>query len=373
MNAGFNRIFQTILILVLTFFLFLILDFFFGKNLTNFLFVDNKPVISHPIYHHDLDKNLNKFQVYNNVFKYRLCTNEYGFKSNCDVKNKQSKFINYAFIGDSFTEGVGLNYEDTFVWKFAEKKNSKVVVNLGVASYSPKIYYKKIHYLLNQGFIFERIIIFIDVGDIYDENKYELINNKSIKKKSDLESLNFIYQDHSSLYKAIKILKEYLPITDLSYVKIINLKNSIANNNKGSDDVSQKDNLLINSRWTYENRFSQKDSKWVKKGIDESKHYFDKIFELGKTYDFKISLAVYPWPAQILYDDNTGKEKIENLWKLYCKNRCEYFINYIDDFHKIKQKTNKNQIVKLYYFKNDVHFNKFGNDFLFNKLIKIFN
>ena len=81
--------------------------------------------------------------------------------------------------------------EDTFVGKFAEKKNSKVVVNLGVASYSPKIYYKKIHYLLNQGFIFERIIIFIDVGDIYDENKYELINNKSIKKKSDLESLNF--------------------------------------------------------------------------------------------------------------------------------------------------------------------------------------
>ena len=60
-------------------------------------------------------------------------------------------------------------------------------------------------YLLNQGFIFERIIIFIDVGDIYDENKYELINNKSIKKKSDLESLNFIYQDHSSLYKAKKI------------------------------------------------------------------------------------------------------------------------------------------------------------------------
>ena len=163
--------------------MFLILDFFFGKNFKNFLFLDNKSVISHSVYHHDLDKNVSKFQTYKNVFKYRLCTNEYGFKSTCDVKNKQSKFINYAFIGDSFTEGVGLNYEDTFVGKFAKKKNSKVVVNLGVTSYFPKIYYKKIQYLLNQGFTFERIIIFIDVGDIYDENFYELIDNKSIKKK----------------------------------------------------------------------------------------------------------------------------------------------------------------------------------------------
>ena len=34
---------------------------------------------------------------------------------------------------------------------------------------------------------------------------------------------------------------------------------------------------------------------------------------------------------------------------------------------------NKNKIVKLYYFKNDAHFNKTGHDFIFNKLIKIFN
>ena len=373
MNISFNKISQTILVLLLSFFLFLILDFFFGKNFINFFFVNNKPVISHSVYHHDLDRNVSKFQRYSSVSKYRLCTNEYGFKSNCDAKNKQSKFINYAFIGDSFTEGVGLNYEDTFVGKFAKKKNSKVVVNLGIASYFPKIYYKKIQYLLNQGFTFERIIIFIDVGDIHDENSYELIDNKSIKSKSALESINLIYQDYSNLYKTKKILKTYLPVTFLGYVKIINLRNFIINNNKGSENHPSRDNLLINSRWTYENKFSEKDSKWIKKGIDESKHYIDKIFELGKTYDFEISLAVYPWPAQILYDDDTGKVEIGNLWKIYCKNRCEYFINYLDDFHEMKKRINKNKIVKLYYFKNDVHFNKIGNDFIFNKLIKIFN
>jgi len=373
MKKGFNKISQTILVLVSSFFLFLTLDLFFGNNYVNFFIANNKPVISHSVYHHDLDRNVSKFQRYSSVGKYRMCTNEYGFKSNCNTKNKQSKFINYAFIGDSFTEGVGLNYEDTFVGKFAKKKNSKVVVNLGVGLYSPKIYYKKIQYLLNQGFKFERIIIFIDVGDIYDENSYELIDNKSIKSKSALESINLIYQDYSNLYKTKKILKTYLPVTFLGYPKIKNLRNFIINNNKGSNVISQTDNLLINSRWTYENKFSEKDSKWIKKGIDESKHYIDKIFELGKTYDFEISLAVYPWPAQILYDDDTGKVEIGNLWKIYCKNRCEYFINYLDDFHEMKKRINKNKIVKLYYFKNDVHFNKIGNDFIFNKLIKIFN
>ena len=57
--------------------------------------------------------------------------------------------------------------------------------------------------------------------------------------------------------------------------------------------------------------------------------------------------------TQILYDDDTGKEEMGNFWKIYCKNRCEYFINYLDDFHKMKKEIQKNKIVQLYFIKDD--------------------
>ena len=47
--------------------------------------------------------------------------------------------------------------------------------------YAPTIYFKKLEYFFNQGYRFDRIIIFIDVGDIYEENFYEIVDQKVIK------------------------------------------------------------------------------------------------------------------------------------------------------------------------------------------------
>ena len=48
------------------------------------------------------------------------------------------KKYDYAFIGDSQTEGVGLNFEDTFVGNFA-KQNKLDVINLGIIRSSPSL------------------------------------------------------------------------------------------------------------------------------------------------------------------------------------------------------------------------------------------
>ena len=143
------RSLKLIIILFISFCLFVLIDFFLGKQIINYLFSDNKPIIKNAIYHHDREKNVNERKIYNKVSSYNLCTNNYGFKSNCKKKKIISKKIDYAFIGDSFTEGVGLNYEDTFVGLFSNDYKDKIVVNLGVESYSPKIYFKKIEYLIN--------------------------------------------------------------------------------------------------------------------------------------------------------------------------------------------------------------------------------
>ena len=360
------------LIFFVTFILIILIDLILGKKIINFFFSSDKSV-KHLIYHHDLDKNLNKKIIYNNVFEYSICTNNHGFKSGCKDKEKTSKSVNYAFIGDSFTEGVGLNYAETFVGKFKNKKKNDQIINLGVDSYSPKIYFKKLEHLLNQGFTFDRVIVFIDVGDILDENRYLINSNGAVTAKSSLKYINTVYQDYSELYKFKKVLKELLPLTAIFYSQIMRVK---LNSNKKINGLNNKreiqDIYLINSRWTYKNEFSKRDQIWVDKGKKDAVFFMDKIFELSKINNFKLSLAVYPWPAQILHDKDTGRTELGKFWENYCKNKCESFINYLDYFHQLKQEIEKEKIVELYYLKNDVHFNQKGNDIILKKLLETF-
>ena len=360
------------LIFTATFILIISIDLIFGKKIINFLYSNDKNV-KHSIYHHDLDKNLNEKIIYNNVYEHIICTNNYGFKSSCIDKEKISKSVDYAFIGDSFTEGVGLNYADTFIGKFKNKKKNDQIINLGVASYSPKIYFKKLEHYLNQGFTFDRVIVFIDVGDILDENGYFVKSNGTVATKSNLKLVNTVYQDYTELYKLKKILKGFLPISAIFYNKIMEVKSNSNIKINGSNDKREiKDNYLINSRWTYKNKFSKRDQIWVDKGREDAVFFMNKIFELSKINNFKLSLAVYPWPAQILHDKDTGRTELGKFWENYCKNKCESFINYLDYFHQLKQEIEKEKIVELYYLKNDVHFNQKGNDIILKKLLETF-
>ena len=85
--------------------------------------------------------------------KYKIFTNNLGFK---DISNRQVEFKNknILFIGDSFTEGVGIEYKDTYVGiidrKLKERNKNIEVLNAGVQSYSTSIYLSKIYHLIER-------------------------------------------------------------------------------------------------------------------------------------------------------------------------------------------------------------------------------
>ena len=119
-------------------FLLIILVILIDITLTYVLNIYEKKVfINHSVYHHTFGKNK---VFYKNGIKY--ITDSYGFR-NSSVKNHQKKYErSILFIGDSFTEGIGLNFEDTFVGiikKTLSKKNIEVF-NAARSSYSPIIY-----------------------------------------------------------------------------------------------------------------------------------------------------------------------------------------------------------------------------------------
>ena len=134
----------TIVIITLSSTLFI--DFFFGNFILNKLdpylskteFYERIIREDHKFYHHTLKENVEYHKAPSFSKYHTLCTDNHGFKYKCGAK--RNKNFDIAFLGDSFVEGVALNYEKTFVGLFERNKNLSVA-NLGVTSYAPNIYW----------------------------------------------------------------------------------------------------------------------------------------------------------------------------------------------------------------------------------------
>ena len=116
-----------------------------------------------------------------------------GFKSACKNVGIKKKNFDIGIIGDSFTEGIGIQYENTFVGIIERNLKDKSIANLAVTGYSTSIYYIKIKTLLERGYNFNEIIIYIDLNDIHNEaNAFKIVNYKiePVGKKQTVDYLN---------------------------------------------------------------------------------------------------------------------------------------------------------------------------------------
>jgi hypothetical protein len=131
--------------------------------------------VADPIYDHGFVANFDGYPTWHGV-RYRLMTNNLRFKDGSvrDVPLKPSS-RRILLIGDSFTEGIGMSFEDSFaglLYRAGQDRKEKIeFLNAGVVSYSPSIYYKKIAYLLQMGLQFDEVVLFSDPSDVTDEAK----------------------------------------------------------------------------------------------------------------------------------------------------------------------------------------------------------
>jgi hypothetical protein len=115
-------------------------------------FVRSKVRVVEPHYSHTLAANFDGEDWWGGK-RYRVRTNSLGFKDSKirDVPLRVDR-KRVLFIGDSFTEGIGLPYEETFVGRFAAAFPQIDVLNAAVSSYAPSVYYTKIKHRLDLGF-----------------------------------------------------------------------------------------------------------------------------------------------------------------------------------------------------------------------------
>lgn len=330
--------------------------------------------ISSQVYHHKILPNIKKKEKWGGKIERELITNSIGFRDKevrkIEKVNLDKKRI--LLIGDSFIEGVGLNYENTISGLLDEYlKDDYEVLNSAVGSYSPSIYYKKTKHYLDQGYKFDQALIFLDVSDVFDELfikfnadgeilTYEETKQRSVPKKL-FYATGKILRDNFSIFRFVYMLSDRTEIIK-NYIKL-KLKTSKELNksffNTTRDEVMfYRMTHIDRGFWTYNvEKFSK-----ISKGLEQSEKYLIKLFNLLNKNNVKSTLIIYPWPTQIFYGDNYH----EKHWKKFAQINK---INFLSTYNVFKSEDNKQFIFDNFIY-GDVHWNNKGTKIIFEELLK---
>ena len=235
----------------------------------------------------------------------RLVTNSLGFRDFTTKKKKDSFKKRLLLIGDSAIEGAGYDYEYTLGGMLQNHLNDKYeVLNSAVGSYSPSIYYKKISHFINEGYQFNKAIIFLDPSDIIDELFIKWNNDNIVVNKDDIN--DEIISDF--LVNNFLIFRTFLRISDATE----NLKNFLKLKYKASKkykksffNTTSEDALFYRmthvdrSAWTFDNKIF----KNYNEGLSKSENYLNKLIKILKENNIEIDFVLYPHPSQIYYKD----------------------------------------------------------------------
>ena len=318
--------------------------------------------IASDIYHHDLAKNIYFENGKWGGKNYTVATDSLGFKSE---KPKDTPMISkknrIVFIGDSFTEGIGLQHKDTFVGRIADilSERNIEVLNAAVASYSPIIYYRKIKHFLDRGLKFDELVVFIDISDIEDEAlKYEMSQSNTVKSKTN---------------KVKNTIRNNSIITNLlvQTKNAVFYKKGITDKKKYYKNRSADKNLnLRRAMWTIEESIF-KDYGDV--GLKKAEYYMNQLYHLLKLNNVALTIAVYPWPDQIINNDlNSIQVK---YWMKWALQKQVNFLNYFPCFiNQSLQKQSSNLIaIEKYFTDGDVHWNEEGHKLIASEFISFYN
>ncbi len=334
----------TITLSILFFISFLVsLDLFVGQ-----FFVNKIPYMRNSLYHHGLAPNWNGPLAFGDYIKPFYSNNiALRDKVNRIVKLHDKKY-RILFVGDSFTEGVGMAYDETFVGIISKRFDQSrfEILNASVISYSPKLYYLKIKHLIeNVGLKFDELVVCVDISDIQDEIVYESFQPSVSHISFFVDHLLFFLRNNSMTYREITKIQDRLNSRpDGSWLDKLSL---------GFQGLAQREDFdEQRPKWAYDDEIYR---IWGERGFRMATKNMDKLVKLCREHRVKITIVVYPWPSEFI-NKNFDSRNV-TLWKLYCERNNIDFINLYNSFDWSDKSEN---IIAQYYIPKDMHFNKSG-------------
>ena len=360
---------------IISYFILILIIDFIGSNifLKKTEFWEYKKLLNHywrissDVFHHGLMPNIDVIEPWGFSLEKRLITNSIGFR---DFSTKEVSKIpekkRLLLIGDSAIEGAGYDYEFTIGGLLQNHLSDNYeVLNSAVGSYSPGIYYKKIKYYIDNGYKFNRAIIFLDPSDIIDELflNFDEKGNFIIEKNNTTNISNFFLDN-------FLIFRTFLRVSDAteSLKNFIKLKYKASKKyGKSFFDTSNEDTMYYRmthvdrSAWTFDDTLFRN----YKDGLSKSELHLNKLVKLLKDNNIDLDFILYPHPSQIAFEDLYHQP----YWINWAKQNNINLISLYPNF----QGTNKREIVFDTFIFGDLHWNKNGTNIVFNALINKIN
>ena len=375
------------LIFLVSFFL---LDLILSQTLLlNFLEKDlvnaHKESFENRIHNENYNYTFKKLASFKSQYEgniYNITTNDLGFRDD-KVRTLDRKKTYSIVIGDSFIEGVGLNYNDTIVAMLNnEMENEKFkFLNAGVASYSSYIYLKKIESVIdeNKDLKIKNVIVFLDKSDVNDDENYlsepkkfkntksKFINQRKNDFYKDLKELSFFrfFTKQTITGKSVKLITDQIESFFSNLKKRFIIAKELNKNFLDISDLEIRAIKSINSTQRITNFY--KGETWNKKTKNNIYFAIKNLKKLKKFLDNKnvgLIVVLYPWPFEI-HSKGIRERYLNFIVPLLEENDFNNIIIY-DDFLKnnIYENIGKN------YLYNDIHFNKNGNKIISQNLIR---
>src|SRR5580700_640741 len=343
--------------------LFLIFDFVYSAYTTG-QERERSARVANPVYDHDLAPNFEGYDVWGEA-RYPLFTNSLGFKDGSvrevPLKGSSRRIL---LIGDSFTEAIGMPYEDSFFGllnRAGQQREQKIeFLDAGVASYSPSIYYKKVKYLLDHGLQFDEVVLLSDSSDVEDEatSYFCIDDDPNYQKLCTTPPGTYspagpprrdFFIDHFVVTNRVRIaLKRWIQSASGNRRRAIEHDHDRIGWTTPNPDPARYRPLGVNG------------------GIARSLENMTKLSDLLASRGIPLTIVVYPWAQQIAQNDRDSRQV--KLWRDFCPGRCKAFINLFPVFFAAADR-DKDWYEHLYILGDD-HFSVGGNQMLFEELAK---
>ena len=302
--------------------------------------------ILHPVYDHSFIPNTTLQYKWGDNY-YQIYTNSLGFLdekiNNVPLESSKHRVL---FLGDSFVEGLGYSYQDTFIGNMKQTLGTDYyeLLNAGMMSYSPKLYFNKSKYLLEQvNLKVDEVIIFIDPSDPYDEVYYYKYFTPSDNPVE--------YLKPWPSYSTSKVVHGFLTDHSLLIHNLFPYK-------QNEDTRNVAPYMYNRGNWTFDDEFF---NAYGWDGLKLCEKYMDQLVTLLKNHGVsQITVVVYPYPKQIEHKDINSKQTI--FWEQFSKRQDINFINLFPTFFNL---TNPNE----YFIKNDVHWSAEGHKLVAKTII----
>jgi hypothetical protein len=220
-------------------------------------------------------------------------------------------------------------------------KRGKALWNLGVASYSPVIYHRKIRVAARRlGIKPTEIYVFLDLSDIDDD-----VNVYHVAPDGTVSSTPFHW------FHVGQFLLGNFATFRLAYDLYLSSPFS-------TDAALGRER----GRWPFDPALME---KWGRRGLELAGHNLDHVVDVCQEWDCRVTLVVYPWPESV---DAGDRDSIQvTHWRAWAASRNVRFIDGFAPFFREPA----NLALRKYFIAGDVHFTELGHRLLFDELKRV--